>query len=110
MIQKRMSYNVLIHPRTEVEKDIRNYYILYYLIVVGITSTLFRIELIIMNGKNLSDMGIFTVFILSYCGIRYLASLLYVLYNVNGVLKLLTFWKMRSLISRWYAEKENKNK
>lgn len=51
MLQKRISPMVLAQPKSELEIEVRDYYILYNIIILGLMLTLVRINLILSTGE-----------------------------------------------------------
>ena len=98
MLQRRLNPMFLIHPKSDLEFEIKDYYILYNIILCGILVILLRIEFLIEDGMTLTTTGYTVVLLLGYSAIRYLVSLFYLIFKVEGLFYKLSFNKMRYLV------------
>ena len=78
MLQKRINLIVLAQPKSELEIEVRDYYILYNIIILGLLLTLVRINLILSTGEYVLPLYVsITVLLVCYIALRYIISLFY---------------------------------
>lgn len=101
MLQKRINLIVLSNPKSELEIAIRDYYILYNVIILGLMITLVRINLLISTGRYiLSLYGFILILLICYIALRYIISLFYLNYKIRGIFYIMSYKKVKELVKR----------
>lgn len=107
MLQKRISPMVLAQPKSELEIEVRDYYILYNIIILGLMLTLVRINLILSTGEYVLPLyGSITVLLICYISLRYIVSLLYLSYKIEGIFHIMSYKKVKELAKRIKEQEE----
>lgn len=103
MLQKRINPIVLFNPKSELEIAIRDYYILYNVIILGLVITLVRINLLISTGRYILPLyGSILILLICYIALRYIISLFYLNYKIRGIFISchITYKKVKELVKR----------
>jgi hypothetical protein len=101
MLQKRINPIVLFNPKSELEIAIRDYYILYNVIILGLVITLVRINLLISIGRYILPLyGYILILLICYIALRYIISLFYLNYKIRGIFYIMSYKKVKELVKR----------
>ena len=107
MLQKRINLIVLSNPKSELEIAIRDYYILYNVIILGLMITLVRINLLISTGRYILPLyGFILILLICYIALRYIISLFYLNYKIRGIFYIMSYKKVKELVKRIEELKE----
>lgn len=107
MLQKRISPMVLAQPKSELEIEVRDYYILYNVIILGLMITLVRINIVLSTGEYVLPLyGSITVLLVCYIALRYIISLFYLSYKIEGIFHIMSYRKVKELVKRIKEQEE----
>lgn len=107
MLQKRISPMVLAQPKSELEIEVRDYYILYNIIILGLMITLVRINIVLSTGEYVLPLyGYITVLLVCYIALRYIISLFYLSYKIEGIFHIMSYRKVKELVKRLKDQEE----
>lgn len=107
MLQKRISPMVLAQPKSELEIEVRAYYILYNIIILGLMITLVRINIVLSSGEYVLPLyGSITVLLVCYIALRYIISLFYLSYKIEGIFYIMSYRKVKELAKRLKDQEE----
>lgn len=101
MLQKRINPIVLSNPKSKLEIEIRDYYILYNVIILGLMITLVRINFLISTGRYILPLyGSILILLICYIALRYIISLFYLNYKIRGIFYIMSYKKVKELVKR----------
>lgn len=110
MLQKRISPMVLAQPKSELEIEVRDYYILYNIIILGLMITLVRINIVLSIGEYVLPLyGSITVLLVCYIALRYIISLFYLSYKIEGIFHIMSYRKIKELVKSLKEQEEMQN-
>lgn len=110
MLQKRISPMILAQPKSELEIEVRDYYILYNIIILGLMITLVRINLILSSSEYVLPLyGSITVLLICYIALRYIISLFYLSYKIEGIFHIMSYRKIKELVKSLKEQEEMQN-